>query len=388
MNPLSPHALGLGYSLAVDYQTSIVERQPGGKLRTVKQNPPRRNLLLDSGLDLVVTRSFSYLIDYVAVGDGATPTKRDSGVIRVSIAGETATADGSFFEPADVGRLLKLDSGQEAYITAYTSATEVAVAGAADDPASEATVWYVNERGLTNERDRFNTKSTDSGDNTKSWNGSYMEYKNTRIGDPVTETVTYREIGWSYDDDRGNNLLGRDVLPGGGDTLTEGQQYKVVVRLRITPAPLTPLAVPNNAQGAWDNSGHEMVTSIRYALMWPGIITGALEPSRGAYLWVLKSDFTLPAGTLDKDSSFYIDSGVSTDTVSEPYVAGSFELVKRGLFGPPSGNGTIYGVALASTSNGIHTNAFVRKYDTPQIKDSNHRLEVAFRTTWGRTLVN
>ena len=110
--------MNLHSSASVTYETSILEHG-----FEIARRAPKKNLLLDSGLDGWAVRTFWDSFSHCVLGDGTAPTKRDSGAITATIAGEVATASAGFFDPADVGRLLKLDSGQEVKIDGYTSAT-------------------------------------------------------------------------------------------------------------------------------------------------------------------------------------------------------------------------------------------------------------------------
>ena len=372
--------MNLHNQLSVTYETQILENG-----RVVKRNAPKRNLLLDSGLDGIASRSFWDSFSYCVLGEGTTPTKRDSGAVTVSITSEVATASANYFEAADVGRLLKLDSGQEAYITGFTSATQVAVAGASDDSASEATIWYVNETGHGNEIVRTDNLGSNSGDNESTWDGSKMEHKRTFIFPTESSPKTYREIGWSHTSSSGGNLLGRDLIPGGGDSISAGQQYKVEVRLQITISPIVASAVSNVGTGGFDTSGEAIITHIGELLEGHGE-TGRFEPSSSKHRIDTKgSNFTLPTNPSTSNPSNSSGSEVSKDS----YITGSRELVFRITFETNEANGDIYGVGFGGDFGASDMREyFLVKFTNPQTKDSDHTLEIAFRLSWGRTLTN
>lgn len=377
--------------LAVIYETQIIDATTG---RVVKRNAPKRNLLLDSGLDNIASNTFRDVGRYCVLGDGTKPTKRDSGAITVSIASGVATASSGYFEAEDVGRLLKLDSGQEVYIDGYTSSTEVSVTGAADDAASESTIWYVNETGHENELVRSSSLSSDSGDNSTTWDGSILEYKRTFLFPEETSSRTYREIGWSHTSSAGPNLLGRDIIPGGGDSISAGQQYKVIVKLQMQLSQTEPTAVSDVSGGNFDTSGQAMVITIRNAFEKVGSSNiedfgDGLEPSAEKWVSVFKEDFSLPASTLTGLSSTrQMESDPDFEmSAMESYSPGSFERTFRRKYETSHFNGTIYGVGFRESVS-VRTPNYAVKFDTPQTKDSNHTLELVFKLSWGRELTN
>jgi len=369
---------------SVIYETQIIDAKTG---RTIKRNAPKRNLLLDSGLDGIAVRSWWDSFSHCVLGSGTTPTKRDSGAITVSITSEVATASAGYFEAADVGRLLKLDSGQEVYIDGYTSTTEVTVTGASDDAASEATIWYVNETGHGSEEVRSSTLADGSSGNGSTWDGSKAEHKRTFIFPTETGALTYREIGWSHTSSAGNNLFGRDLIPGGGDSIAPGQRYKVTVRLRITPSPITQVSIPN-VGGTWDTSGDAIISTLYYAFYsdYEGEnefydTTGNIEPYSSKGVQVLNSDFTLPSAPVDTPGTLL--SG--NEATRAGYVPGSREVGFSRTFSVSQGNGTIYGLSIIG---GAHREFMKIKFDTPQTKDSDHELTISFKLKWGRILTN
>lgn len=367
-------------SLHIEYHTEILD----GEGRTVSSRPPKRNLLLDSGLDNLAGQAFWFSFSNVVLGTGTAPTKRDSGAATVTISGEVATASANFFQAGDVGRLLKVDSGQEVYISGYTSETEVAVAGAADEAASEFTIWYVNATGHETEVRRISTVSaTDS-----SWNGTQAMLSRTFTG-PVESTArTYREIGWSGTSTVGNNLLGRDLIPGGGDSIAPGQQYRVTVRFFIGITPIEPTAF-DNVGGGFDLGGTAMFARLHRAFLGPSnssiFITSGdtfFDPDKTRQVSLYDAALDMPsAPSIASNAS---DSARRLNLTKAGYVAKSFRLVESATFGTSQGNGTVAAVAVgAGSSTNWHLNL-----TTPQSKASTHTLAMSYTHSWGRTLVN
>lgn len=376
--------MNLHSNLSVEYETQILDGKTGA---VISRRPAKRNLLLDSGLDGIATRSYWHAFTHCVLGSGTTPTKRDSGAATVSISGAVATASANFFEAADVGRLLKLDSGQEVYISAYTSETVVSVDGAEDEAASEFTIWYVDELGHQNELIRTNTLGTDSGDVSSNWNGSRVEHKRTFIFPVESTSRTYREIGWSHTWTAGGNLLGRDLIPGGGDSIAAGQQYKVVVRLRIVVSPVTPLVVGDVGNNC-DTAGTAIVATVnnafRAASNAPGFNSTfhVFEPSTSVpEIWLRTAAYTQETATITGSLGMSGNFNERTPSI-DSYQSKSFEKIYRTTYPTTQGNGTIHGVGFGRSMN------FDLKFDTPLTKDSDHTLTFVFRLSWGRTLIN
>jgi hypothetical protein len=369
--------MNLHNNLSVTYKTQIMQNGC-----VIKQNAPKRNLLLDSGLDGIAVRSFWDSFSRCVLGDGTTPTKRDSGAITVTISSETATASAGYFEAGDVGRLLKLDSGQEVYIDGFTSTTEVSVTGATDDSASQATIWYVNETGHGNELVRTSDLSGVSNDEDATWNGSILTFQREFLFPVEVSSRTYREIGWSHTSSVGGNLFGRDLIPGGGDSIAPGQQYKVLVKLQLTPSPITQRA-ESNVGGDFDTSGTSILQTLFGAFEGPtggdASGDGNLEPSNSPTIGIFTSAPTLRTSP----STSYLDNLPNSKAGTfASYTAKTFEKIATAKWSTSEVNGDIFGVGYGANQSLIH------KFDVAQTKDSDHTLELSFKLSWGRTLTN
>src|SRR5690606_11548336 len=150
------------------------------------------------------------------VGTGTDPVRRDSGAVTLSRAGTTVTASAGFFEAADVGRLLKMDTGEDMRVISFASSTSVEVDTSRPIAATPGTVWYVNQTALVSESKRSNTYSTDGGANGSTFLVDTWTHKRTFVFSAEAGPVVYREIGWSWTNTVGANLFGRDLLAGAG----------------------------------------------------------------------------------------------------------------------------------------------------------------------------
>lgn len=395
--------MNLTSTASVIYETAILD----SKGRVVSSRPPKRNLLLDSGLDLVAAHSWFALTNVCVLGGGTLPTRRNSGSVELTVAGGTVTASAGFFEANDVGRLIKADTGEEFYVTGYTSATEVE-ATAAPDIASPTpfTVWYVNVNGHGQEIRRTTNKSNGTGENQSTWDGStrIAEIKRTFIFPAEVNPVTYREVGWAQSTTVAPNLLGRDLIPGAGDSLSPGQQYKVTLRLLIElPNVFVPQPFPNIG-GAFNTTGQFIVGSIGgnnaglHGHAFGGVFTDAprfWEPSAATVRALpILAPLTIPSSTEFSSSGSIGGLGNNLVNLSRnAYAPGSRMVEYTGAVSTTRYNGSwhalYFGQPLGSSAatNAVGTN-FLIVFDAPQTKSSTHRVDLVFRKSWGRELTN
>ena len=379
---------------AVKFRCDIVCAKTG---RTIKRGREQTNLLFDQGLNNLATMSWPALFNYFVLGTGTTPTRRDSGVITFTRAGSVVTASANFFEAADVGRLLKFDSGEEMYVTGFTSGTEVSVNLSGSLAASEGTIYYVNRTSLGNESKRTNTLTSDSGDHGFSWNGTtgVLSTWKTMIFAAETGTVTYREIGWSHAGSGANTINGAALLAGGGDTLVADQQYKVRLQLDRVISPRTPRALATaDVVDLWSGSAEELIEMVGLDV-WrtngdAGPVTNqgtsGLEPQTALNVTLDQTSAALnpPAPVPFNPSGSVVIHQLNMTAAA--YTSGAFYRDYTGVFSPTQGNSTLIR-SLRVGSFGADR-FFRLLMDAPQTKTSSQKLTLRFRKSWGRVLVN
>jgi hypothetical protein len=368
---------------AVEYETFILN--PDGSVASHRKR--KRNLILDQGLNLVATNAWCGCFNYCVVGTGTNPTKRKANPITFTRAATTVTASAGFFAPADVGRLLKLDSGEEMYITAYTSPTVVTVNISGALAASAGTIWYVNDTGLQTESTRTSIYSTGAGECGTTFSVDTYTNKRTFIFPAVGANVTYNEIGWSPNSGAGANLFGRDLIVG-GDSLLTGQQYKVIVRLLLTISPVAITAAGDVGNNGFVTAGafnHQFIGNAYSTINAAGNpVAGSLEPSIAPCCGLMAA-MALNAGvsnTVDVFSAAY-----TIDFTNGVYTAGNFYLDSNGTAPIASGVGSIAGFFFGNAGGGIFK-CLGHLFTNPQTKDNIHTLTVTLRKSWGRVLVN
>ncbi|WP_043582120.1 hypothetical protein [Geminisphaera colitermitum] len=364
--------------IGIRYKISVLNPDGTEELR----QPWKKNLILDNGLNaLVENYHWDDVIRAAVVGTGTTPTRRDSGNIAFTQTGNTVKASAAFFSNEDVGRLLKLDTGEEMRIQAVADTVTASVDIARELPApAKGTIWYVNQTGLTAETMRTDVYGTGGDDNTVNIVDNQLVRKRTFIFNAVTTQVTLHEVGWSWNYyQSSNSLFGRDVLEGGGVTLVPGQQLKVVLNLYIALSPLSPVAMPGPF---WTGGGGQVQLE---NLGWPSQIS----PNKyefETFLGNSEEAFALP----NTANNFALGGTKSRKTATRlPYVAGSYRRVWRSEFTLNDGNRTdIKCMALGWSYYDTIWPMLRIKFDQTQVKDSDNALTVDWAISWGRVLVN
>jgi hypothetical protein len=352
---------------AVHYTLHIIEADGTARLA----QPRKKNLILDQGLDRLANGDWQSCVHRVVCGSGTTPTKRDSGAVTFTRAAATVTASAGFFASDDVGRLLKFDTGEEMYITGYTSSTVVTVGTSGTLAASEGTVWYVNQTALTAEIDGAFTTGTGSAYSAGTWTLGF-----TATFGVVGATTAIREIGWI--NNAGPHILfGRDLLAGAGVTLLAGQQLRVTIEFSIQIGPLTAQPYTNVVTG-WTSDGEQML--VGYGQHHPAKYTHALASTDSSAIGA-----NIAADYVDVQAlGGYLGNGTMGALA---YTPGSFTIVRQAYFPPAS----FASSAIRSIYFGQQFRSagyFRIRLDNPEAKSGTQSLTFALIFTWGRVLTN
>lgn len=362
----------------VIYRTEILEAG-----RVIRTRDPKRNLILDVGLDSMGTNAGGWhsAIDYCAVGTGTTPTKRDSGTITFSRSGARVTASDAFFQAADVGRLLKFDSGEEMYVRIYVSETQVDVSENGALPAAEGTLWHVEQTQLTTQTKRASYAS--ALDNTVVYDADSgtVRFRRTFLFPVETAPVAYTEIGWARQ--LSGTLFGRDLIPGGGDALTANQQYRVTVDLYVSVSPRTPQTV--TVPEIFGGTAQAQLEDLRS--FWPTSRVGdtygmniCLEDGKALRATVFDTKATYPVA----GSRFYVPS------LAAAYISGSFKL-RYLLTVAGAATGTAYkfqSIALSNGEGGDFPSNYRVLLPAEFTRNPYYTLAIEFTISWGRVLIN
>lgn len=368
------------------------------------------NLILNNGLNEVYNRYWCNLFTWGIAGTGTTPTSVDSDSTNASQSGTTVTSDASFFVSGDVGNVIKWDSGEEAFITAFVSDTQVTVSASQTVASGPFVKYNTSQTGLVNELKRTNTYLTGAPNCQTTETSS--QFQNRRTYDFTAEegTVNYTEIGFGWASSGANTTFSRILLDSPVQVL-DGQQLRVVYELRVSFAPLTPQAKSAVINGwpispATTTDGDECIalaglSSINSSTGGTTAGTTASYANEPSYL----SDgsvFTTLYGFLSTDSTAVGNAGTSPNrTGTSPskrimtkaaYTTNSFLVDKTATWPVGEGNRSDwrcmgYGISATSTEPyqaGRTGHIFV--FDEAQTKPNTHTLTLTWRTTWSRTL--
>lgn len=206
------------------FRVQVVDAKTGRVIRQGKWQP---NLILNSGLDRIATESWYAQLTYAVAGTGNTPTKDlpDDPGDTYSQSGTTVTRISGTrdFSAGDIGKLIRWSGGQEATITAYTSATVVTVGTSQTVAAAPIDALYrVAQTGLATETKRSSTQPQfiDEDDGltaaatTIDATAGTVTFKVTRDFSEESGNVNYTEVGMSSQASAGNNLFSRMLLSG------------------------------------------------------------------------------------------------------------------------------------------------------------------------------
>lgn len=352
------------------------------------------NLIMDSGLDAWCdTDGSGYLTQQCQAGTGnSIPLKRDSGVITFTRAGNVVTASASFFEAGDVGRIIKLDSGEEDQIITFNSVTEVITATSGAWASSEGSIHYVDQTALETFVKSTVAYGVDGGDNGTSVVSNVVTHKRTHIFSAEVGSVTYNELGWRK---TSGDLFSRSLISG-GISLVALDQLKVVSELDIVISTTTSTAVSDVGTG-FNSAGnaqveHHGMTSVAANGQPDSVVAdgfGLGEPSARFDVAIHTADIafqTFPA------SGFEIDPGEpKVITNPESYTPGTFYRDFITVFGTSVFNKTGVVTLMWGTDpgGGNEINPIYRIRLTSSFnKTSSDILTLNLRTTVGRLLVN
>lgn len=237
MNSTAPKHIFAGSALGFGNR---VKAQVIEKGRVVFETPWANNLLLDQGMDKINNTKICDLFLFAVAGTGNTPTEDDSGAITASTVGTTCTASAPIFAGGDVGKLLRFDTGEKAYITAFTSNLIVTLSATLGVTTQQFSMHRVAQTGLATETKRTNSYVSGSSNCFSSRSGSTITHQRTYDFTVEVGSVNYAEIGFSHTVTVASNLNSRALFAGGAVTVLAGQNLRVIYQFLVTLSPTTP----------------------------------------------------------------------------------------------------------------------------------------------------
>lgn len=220
--------------------------RPDGTVR--HETKPKSNLILYGGIEEALSNSGTWegQMNRCAAGTGTTANSASiDGTFAQSGTTVTRSTGTGEFSAGDVGKTIKFSGGEEAYITAYTSATEVEVRESATVSAATVVIWNTARTALDTEVKESTTLDSDPSANTDTANNTAgtVAYKRTFNFSAEVGTVSYTEVGIRYGS--GDALLSRVVLDSAVN-VNSGEQLQVVYTITmqisgfIASTPVTP----------------------------------------------------------------------------------------------------------------------------------------------------
>jgi len=228
------------------YKVAIVD----GKTKKVKweQKEWRHNLILNSGMLMVATRTWADCCRVCFAGLGSTQQTYDSGTDVASSDGAGnltsvgATIDFTTFANGDS---ILMDDGTQAYITARPSANTATIVPDLGIASQQFTVLKTTLTGLSGNVKRYSAYLQNSPHCVTTRNGNVVAMRRTFDFADETGGVTITEIGLTENTTFGSStvwgagsptLFSRIVLPF-ALALTSGDSLRVIYQLQVTILP-------------------------------------------------------------------------------------------------------------------------------------------------------
>jgi hypothetical protein len=358
-------------SAAIDFQIDVIGRNG----RTLRRLPKRRNLIPNSALDALGAQTCHWrtCTNSVAVGTGALTTKRASGATTITATAGALGASAGFFLAADVGRVLKLDSGEEYIITGYTSPTAASSSNLTNAAASPGTIHYTTLTGLVTETERSSTVAP-GGSRVSAYDATLKTWTHTIILlTPILATArVYTEIAWSWDNGAGGPIFGlAPISP--SVNLGSGQRLRVTISVVVKPSPMAPVAV--SAGLAVGNFSCERTGSDAGRVHFREVWLGTSGPALAA-----------PSTSSSPSIGTFIQAGTCAFA---GYSNGTYKRVLNFEFADSLGAITAPSLRLnyGDNSGGVTCDARLL-FTSPLVKTANDRVNGSIEYSWGRDLVN
>jgi hypothetical protein len=395
LTTIRQHAAGRFFWQIVDAVTGQVVRES-----------PRwiPNLILNDGMERVAANSWCSCFTYGSCGTGTTSNSLDSGLVTASQTGTTVTASSSIFVATDAnngGVMIKWDSGEEARVTGYTSATQVTVTPSQAVGAGQFTIWRTNQVGLVSESKRSNTYLTGSPHCTTTRVGGILTHRRTYDFTAEVGIVNYTEVGVAWSSSGSSTHFSRVLLPA-PVPVGAGQQLRLVYELILTLSPTVPNDVNTNLitnwpWGAVPNSYYN--EQMQLVGMSKVNTTGATtyfdlgEYTNEAYsiYLVFASSTSTALSTFGSSVSRSAGAiGYKANTLAA-YTPFNFYRDKLVTFNAGEINSAAircFGIGSGSQGfNSQYTNyGYLMLFDNNQEKPSTHTLSLTWRVAWSRDL--
>ena len=230
---------GMGQSAQGKYKVMVVD---SATEEVVYSSDWQKNLILNQGMDGVSARYWADCYVYGICGTGTRPNTVDSVTDTASQSGTTVTKVGAnvdFTTDAEVGDMIKWDSGEEARITSLTGVNNVEVTPSQTVASDEFVIYKTAQVGLQTETKRSATYLTGTGNCGTTISGYTVQGRRTYDFTTESGSITYTEVGVGWAASGPTTVFSRILLTT-PVSLVSGQKLRLVYQLEITVSPATP----------------------------------------------------------------------------------------------------------------------------------------------------
>lgn len=395
--------------------------------RIIEDRPWRKNLILNSGLNMIHTYLWADAMRWASAGTGTDANYEDSSTgTAVSDASGNVTFTGYTLAASREGAIILWDTGEQGRITggSGSSCTITPAPGGAGIADGAFTLFRAERSVLVTPRVGgaygFTGNCLASYPNTfSSISGNVITLRRTFEFPAEGSAVTYGEVGVHPINGNGATCFARMTIPG-GIALTTGQQLRLIYQLVLTVGPTNAVQTGTMSITGWPVAPAS-TTNVKWALWGVGISsvlsTGATstlgmssqgmanEPSRCSTDWPLwvspnRAGYT---GWSWPTATAHAHPGYSTsDVVGWPQI---INYVNSGLvyshekqlkIGTTLGNYDTWGYICAigqgyydSGSSHYPNNYFVGwtlEFDEDQKKTDIQNLALGMKFSWSREL--
>lgn len=355
----------------------------------VTETPWKHNLMLNEGMNKfgsyginwAVTNSHptsSGFLSRCEVGTGSSENKFVPAGVTASQSGNTITLSASVpTTSSHVGRVIKWDSGETAFITVVDGTTWTAKESqtVASGPF---TIYRTNRVGLQSS----SKSSPEGGSNihydTEDAVGAYFEIEIAYTFSVEAANVNYNECGIR---DLQGVMFSRVVFSS-SITVLEGQQIRVVYRFRINVSPKEPVASSLEI-GGWDTGAVTQSLAEMSKLLTTQISSSLISPNNSMNAWLHKAT-ELPSLTTGS-ATITPRSDKTGDLTWAAYVVDSFRAQGTFVFSPSQGNGTGWrGIVIGSAGSNNNV-GFACLFENPVDKLDTYSLTFSYELTWERS---
>jgi hypothetical protein len=370
-----------------------------------------RNLILNTGLDMVRTRAWVSNFEYCVLGTASTATSvTPTGTPAASQSGTAVTiTNGSFSFTdtlTDAGRTIKWGSGEESRIVTVTDPTHAVVTPSQNVSSGPFVVYFTNQTAATmTEVQRTNNYVTGVANCGTTIVGAALAFKRTFDFPTEVGGVTYREVAYSHSGSAAADIFSRIKLPV-DLTLVAGQRVRVIYTLTLTATPSALVSKTANIVGwpvapSTTTDGTDRIQLLGFAQIdstgatWNTPAQLSLEPSSvGSECSIFLSTVsTAPADVGSSVDRTGTSPAVKTDTIIDPasVTSGVGYAEKVVTFDIGDGNRSDWRSLGFGKHDGMDSFAYVDTgyvfvFDEAQTKDELHTLEIRFEVSWAGTL--